>query len=140
MIDEQAHYTALTAKEPISTSRLAYIRTIAPLAILAVPLLYGSAPLRPVRHLLERAFADLVPLNSLVPHHPATAAQKQAAKRNGLALWRQIIFVGAGMLEAATWMFVVGQDVLYVRDRSVSPRDTAFAAGMVLIWVSHCRL
>jgi hypothetical protein len=33
-------------------------------------------------------------------------------------------------------MFVVGQDVLFVRDRSVTPRDTAFAAVMVLVWVS----
>jgi hypothetical protein len=126
----------LTSQDPIPISLLAYIRIIAPLVVLAVPLLFNSAPLRPVRHLLGRAFADIVPLESLIPQHPATPAQKQAARRNELALWRQVIFVGLGLLEAATWMTVVGQDALYLRDRSATPRDTVFAAGMVLIWVS----
>lgn len=127
---------SLTLQSPISTVLLAYIRTIAPLSVLLLPILFSLPLLRSLRHLLARAVSDLAPLSSLVPAHPATAEEKRFARRHGLQFWQQLVFVVIGFGEAAVWMAVVGLHILDPSDKRSRLRDILLASGMVIVWVS----
>jgi hypothetical protein len=114
---------------------LAYVRTISPLIILGVPLVFSTRPLKPVRNFLGTLLPDLVPYDTLVPPSPPTAAERATARKNGLTLWRQLIFVGLGLVEAAVWMAVVGSHIVNPGPQGHRVVNLLLEVGMVVIWV-----
>ena len=115
---------------------LAYVRTVGPLSILLIRVVFSMDLLKPLRNLIRNLFSDLVPIDSLLPAQPPSRAQVAEAKRNGLALWRQFSLAGLGMVESAVWMTVVGFHIAETGS-GLPVRDILLALGMVVVWVSE---
>ena len=121
-------------QDALTPSLLAYTRTISSLVIILIPIVFSLHLLRPVRHLLGSLIPDIVQLDSLHPPSPPTAAQKRYAAHHGLRLWRQLVLVSLGIVEAAVWMAVVGVQITALKQSS-TVRDILLASGMVFVWV-----
>ena len=120
---------------PVTPDLLAKVRTIAGLAIIGIPLILSIRPFRPIKRFAGSLIPDTVTYNSLVPPTPPTAAERATAKRNGIRVWRQLIFVGLGLAEVVFWTFIFGSHLIYPADGGSRVWQSLLDGGMVLVWV-----
>jgi len=129
-------FMLVTFQLPVSPTTIAWIRTVASLSILIIPLIVSTPPFRPVRRLFSFYLSDLVPLNSLVSSEPSNQREAENAQRYHIQIWRQIVLAGLAVIELGMWMAVVGSEILQMTAREESATSVVLSAGMVAAWVS----
>lgn len=119
----------------VSPTLISYIRVIASLSIILLTTIAFLPLLRPLRRLGLRLFGDFAPLASLVPPEPPTSAQKKDAASRRIRVWRHMLLVILGAVEAGVWMGVTGSAFLQALYHGKKVVDVLASAGMVLVWV-----
>ncbi|KAK4688623.1 hypothetical protein P7C73_g1481, partial [Tremellales sp. Uapishka_1] len=124
-----------STQEPIPTIGLAYLRTIGALSILFIPLLFSTAPLRPVRRFLSPYFSDCVTLRSLVPPEPPSKKEQKEISDGRPALWRQLLIGTFAVTEVGVWMGVVAVETFLTVNHEEKVQFVVLAGGMVVVWL-----
>lgn len=129
----QANVASTQVSEgPIPYPKLAAVRTLLPLGIIA-----ASAVTRipPIKRALDWAFTDTYPLSAVPSNVEPAVAERKAAQFAPAGFLHPLLGFLSGM-ELLAWTIVFGDELaLAINTSTVDLKTALLAGGMVIVWV-----